>query len=73
MPGGMGGMGGMGGFPGMPGGMGAGSKRRGPQKAEPVKRQLLLTLEDLYTGALKRIKITRQRLSGSGGGPHTEE
>jgi DnaJ homolog subfamily B member 4 len=71
LPGGM-----MGGFPGMMGGMGgggAGAKRRGPQKAEPIKRQLLLTLEDLYNGVLKKIKITRQRMSGTGGGPQTEE
>lgn len=57
----MGGMPGMagGGMPmgGMGGGMGgmhpgmAGGARRGPQKAEPIKRPLQCTLEELYTGA----------------------
>lgn len=87
MPGMMGGgmMGGMPGMaPGMMGGMGmpqgasaaaGAARRRGPQKAEPVKRTLLLTLEELFAGTLKRIKITRQRLDagGGGGGVHAEE
>ena len=71
MPGMMGGGGGMppgmmGGM-GMPPGMGGGGGRRGPQKAEPIKRSLLLTLEELFAGTIKRIKITRQRLDPGGG------
>ena len=74
--GGMGGFPGMqGGFPGMGGadggmpGMGGGGRRSmpqghppgPPQKAPAIQRPLLVTLEDLYTGTTKRLKITRQR------------
>lgn len=72
MPGGMPGMAGaqMGGMPGM--GMGMGG-RRGPAKAEPVKRPLQCTLEELYNGCTKRIKITRQRLQADGRSVRPEE
>ncbi|KAL7752359.1 Molecular chaperone (DnaJ superfamily) [Sorochytrium milnesiophthora] len=57
MPGGFGGFGGFG---------GAGAPF--PKKAAPpksvVSRQLPLTLEELYTGTTKKLKITRRTLSG---------
>ena len=58
-------MGGMGMGMGMDGmdGMGGMGGRRGPRKAEPVRRQLNCTLEELYSGATKRIRVTRQRLN----------
>lgn len=71
---GMPGMGGMGGMPGMAGMGGAGGRRRGgPVKGEPVKRQLLCSLEELYTGTTKRVKVTRQRLNPDGRTTHPEE
>ncbi|KAI9344270.1 hypothetical protein BDR26DRAFT_911391 [Obelidium mucronatum] len=70
--------GGGGGFPsggGFPGGFpGAfpqqhqGTKRSNQtafQKPEPVKRQLPVALEDLYTGTTKRLKVTRRSLDSS--------
>lgn len=72
-PGGMGGMGGMpgmgamGGMPGMGagsagmGGMGGMGGRRGPAQAEPIQRSLAVSLEELFTGTTKRIKVTRKR------------
>lgn len=48
---------------GMPGGMGG--VGGGPRKGETVKRQLLLSLEDLYNGCTKKIKVTRKRAGGS--------
>lgn len=64
MPG-MGGMGGMGGMPGM-GGAGGGSRRGrgGPQRRQPevttVERELPISLEDLYSGVHKKLKIKRK-------------
>ena len=59
---GMGGMGGMGGFP-FPGMF---QQRRGnfqrEQKGETVKQGLLVTLEDLYNGATRKIRVTRTRV-----------
>ena len=75
----MGGMGGHedmfggGGFGGMPGGPG-GRRRAGPQRQESsappapvaeITRPLALTLEELYKGGTKRLKITRKRQNGS--------
>ena len=68
MPGGFGGMGGM---PGMGGPRT--TQRRGPQKPEPIKRQLLCTLEDLYSGTTKKLKITRWRVDPSSGTRRQEE
>lgn len=68
MPG-MGGMGGMGGMPGMGGGRGGGGGRAassGPKKAAAIKHVLPLSLEDLYTGVTKKMKITRTRTDASG-------
>ena len=76
--GGMGGMGGIpfmmgggggggGGRPGMSGmGMGGGQMSR-PKKAEAVNYPLSVTLEDLYTGAVKKVRITAKRIIDAGG------
>jgi len=69
--GGMPGMAGMG-MPGMgpaagAGAAAAGARRRGqPVQPEPIKRQLLCTLEELFSGTTKRIKVTRKRLNSDG-------
>jgi len=80
MPG-MAGMGGMGGMPGMAGmggagGPGGGASRRaaaGPVKGELIKRPLLCTLEELFNGCTKRVKITRQRLNPDGKTTRSDE
>lgn len=51
---GRGGMGGMGGMPGMGGGFGAAGMKR------PHLHDLKLSLEELYTGCTKKMKITRK-------------
>ena len=67
MPG-MGGMGGMGGSGGMPG-MGGMRQAAAPKtKAPPVNHTLFVTLEDLYTGTTKRMRITSKRIVDSSGG-----
>ncbi|CAG9463259.1 unnamed protein product [Pedinophyceae sp. YPF-701] len=54
-------MGGMGGMPFGFGGMGGmGGARRAPRKPPPVEQPLPCTLEELYTGANRRLKITRK-------------
>lgn len=68
MFGGMGG-GGMGGgspFGGMGGGSSGFSQRRGPPRAEPtvVTLNLKLTLEELFTGATKKMKLSRKGPTG---------
>jgi DnaJ family protein B protein 4 len=71
----MGGPGGLGGaaFHGMGGGgIGAGGGQQ-RQKQEPIKRQLNCTLEELYTGTTKKVKITRQRLTADGKSTRSEE
>lgn len=62
---GMGGFGGM--FPGM-GGMGGGGMRqqRGPRKNPPIRHKLSISLEDLYTGVTKKMKITKTRTDERG-------
>ncbi|KAG7527624.1 hypothetical protein FFLO_06746 [Filobasidium floriforme] len=61
-----------GGFGGMPGG--PGGRRRGPQRQESsaplepvaeITRPLALTLEEIYKGGTKRLKITRKLRNGS--------
>lgn len=56
---------------GMPGGFGTGARRRGPtmqpQKPPAVKRPLPISLEDLYTGTTKRLKVTRKLRDGATG------
>lgn len=73
MPGGLGGMFGMGGggMPGMGGmggmpGMGGGGRARGPQKAPAIKHVLTLSLEDLYKGTTKKMKITKTKTDAQG-------
>jgi len=70
MPEGMGGHG----FPGGLGGLGGGQNGRGggfgaPPAREPIKRQLLCSLEELHAGCVKRVKVTRQRIVGRGTQP----
>lgn len=62
MPG-MGGMGGMGGG-GMPGGFGGEPSSPPPPPSEVIK-PLALTLEELYKGGTKRLKLTRHLRNGS--------
>lgn len=57
MPG-MGGFSGMGGFPGMAGGAGGSAP---PEATPPVVHTVGVTLEDLYSGVTKRMRIQRQR------------
>lgn len=52
-----------GGFPGMGGGFGGGS-RRGPSKPAPVSRSVPFSLEELYSGTTKKLKITRSLRNG---------
>ncbi|CED82160.1 Molecular chaperone (DnaJ superfamily) [Phaffia rhodozyma] len=77
--GGMGGMGGMGGhdhspfgdmgggFGGMPGGGGGRRQPRAEPKPKPdeIVRPLPCSLEDLFTGTTKKLKITRRMLNGT--------
>jgi DnaJ-class molecular chaperone len=73
MPGGMGGMGGMpggmGGMGGMPGMRGA-PRQSAPapalRKADPVHYPLKVTLEDLYTGRVKKMRISKKIADASG-------
>ncbi|MEW5301576.1 MAG: hypothetical protein WDW36_004428 [Sanguina aurantia] len=71
MPGGMGGLGGMGGMHGlggMPGGMGGmGQQQRqaAPTKAATIEQHLPITLEDLYKGVMKKMKINRKLRTGA--------
>ncbi|KAG2444501.1 hypothetical protein HXX76_001249 [Chlamydomonas incerta] len=60
MPG-MGGMGGMGGFPGMGGMPGMGGRRPAAPPPQPAKCEvpLKVSLEDLYKGCTKKLRITR--------------
>ena len=74
MPGGFSSMG------GMPGGMGAGFGNGGPrQKAasapatEVISRPLPVSLNDIYTGATKKLKITRKLLDSSGSPMNAEK
>jgi len=62
-----GGMGnGGGGMPGM-------RHARGPKKAPPVQQSLYCTLEELFTGCTKKLKITRRRLNADGQTTRQEE
>jgi len=64
MGGSMGGMGGsMGGMGGSMGGMGGSMGGMGKRKAQDVTHDLYCTLEELYAGTTKRVKITRHCLS----------
>lgn len=73
-PGGMGGMGGMGGFPNIFGGMGgmggmgeqpqAQSHQQTKEKDPDIERPLPISIRDLYTGVVKKLKISRKLLNG---------
>jgi DnaJ family protein B protein 4 len=62
--GGMPGMGGGGFGGGMPGGFG-GEPSSAPPPPGEIVRPLALTLEELYTGGTKRLKITRHMRNGN--------
>lgn len=47
--------------------------RGGPRKAPPVEVALKLTLEELYTGCTKKMKITRKVLNADGRSTHDED
>lgn len=67
MPGGMGGMpGGMGGMPGMSSRMGGASQQQPLKKADAIHHPLKVSLEDLYTGITKRVRITKKIADASG-------
>ena len=64
MPGGFGGMGGDFGRNGM-GGMGGGPSRQQPRKkADPIEQVLKLTLEEMFYGVTKNLKLTRTVIRG---------
>lgn len=74
MPGGMGGMpGGMGGMGGMPGGMfdmggmggGGPSSPQAPEPVKDIEKPLLVSLEDLFKGTTKKLKVGKRFLNGS--------
>lgn len=77
--GGMGGMpgmgggpfGGMGGMPGMHGGPMGGHS--GPVKDKAITRQLGCTLEELYSGSVRKMRITRTIFDAQGRPTRTEE
>lgn len=61
-------------MPGMRGGMGGmPARQKGPVKAEPIRHPLPCSLEELYTGTTKKLKITRQRLNPDGKTTRPEE
>lgn len=53
-------------------GRGAGVSR-GPAKQPTIKRKLMCTLEELYNGCTKRLKITRKKLNPDGRSTSMEE
>lgn len=55
------GMGGMGGQS-----FGRQSQRQGPVKAPPIENKLMCSLEDLYKGGTRKMKISRQIMDASG-------
>lgn len=71
--GGMGGMHGM--HPGMGGGFGGpmGGHSGGPVKDKPITRHLACTLEELYSGNTRRLRITRTIFGAAGQPSRSEE
>ncbi|KNC46085.1 DnaJ domain-containing protein [Thecamonas trahens ATCC 50062] len=67
MFGGMGGMGGMGGGSRSSSRRGSARSQGPPQKAPTIVRDLPCSLEELYSGKTKKLKITRKIIDGSGG------
>ncbi|XP_073478586.1 dnaJ homolog subfamily B member 1-like [Aquarana catesbeiana] len=72
----MGGMGGMGGF-GHLGGFPRGAPGRGPpmnkKQDPPVIRELPVSLEEIFTGCTKKMKISHKRLGPDGRNVHNED
>ncbi|XP_062307396.1 dnaJ homolog subfamily B member 5 [Osmerus eperlanus] len=75
---------GMNGFPGGGGGGGGGGRRKGApserlgggrsrQQDPPVVHELKVSLEEIFHGCTKRMKITRRRLNPDGRGMRTED
>mmetsp|Transcript_32739 Transcript_32739/g.58646 ORF Transcript_32739/g.58646 Transcript_32739/m.58646 type:complete len:347 (-) Transcript_32739:688-1728(-) len=74
--GGGGGMGGMGGMPSMFGSRGNGMSSFGQPasaKPPPIEKELPCTLEELYTGRTRKMKITRTLYDPSGSNMRVEE
>lgn len=64
---------GMGGMPGgMHGGM-HGGMRRGARKDPPIEQKLPCTLEELYAGCVRKMKISRTVVDASGRGQKQDE
>jgi DnaJ family protein B protein 4 len=69
-----GGGGGMGGMPGGMGGMGGGGMPPPrPRKDPPIEQPLMCTLEELYKGSTRKMRINRSVGASSGAAPHREE
>ena len=64
--GGMGGMPNMGGMGGMPN-MGGSFGRRGPKKPPAAQVELWVSLEDMYKGITKKLKVTTKQQTSRGG------
>lgn len=59
-----GGMPGMGGMGGMPGGFGGDPSPSAPPPPGEITKPLALTLEELYKGGTKKLKLTRHMRNG---------
>jgi len=55
------------------GGAFGGRRQTGPRKAPPIKRSFACTLEELYTGCTKRMKITKTLTDDSGKSVNAEK
>lgn len=66
MPGMGGGMGGMGGMPGMGQQQQRQTVSRPAKKADPVNYDLNVSLEDLYSGVVKKMRITKKKVDAQG-------
>ena len=42
------------------GGFGGGGGRQGPQQTEDIMHQIAVSLEDLYNGVSKKLRITKE-------------
>ncbi|MFH4982050.1 hypothetical protein AB6A40_008759 [Gnathostoma spinigerum] len=60
-------------FGGMPFGMGGGVHRSRTRQDPPVQQDLYVSLEDIYHGCVKRMKITRKVLSPDGQSTRVED
>jgi DnaJ family protein B protein 4 len=73
MPGGMGGMGGMGGNGGGKGGRFRGGRRAPEPEVTVVEKPLPVSLEELYNGTTKKLKIKRKTYDQSTGKQSTQD